>query len=456
MNLLPRRQWNLLSGLSLLGSSSSAWLPQLATACAQSNTPTPRSCILLWMSGGPSQLDTFDPKPEHANGGPTKAIETSVPGIRIADALPKIAATTQHLAIIRSMATKEGDHSRATYNLRTGYTPAGPLQYPAIGGFLGKELHRPNSDLPAWISINPFRALNPAAWSPGFLGPAWSPLVVSSNSPPPSPDDASDSENTSATTEPAEIRFEVSNLKRPDSVSADQVQKRLQLLSGFEQQFLSDRPDLPGRSHVDSYERAVRMMNSSATDAFALDQEPAKLRDAYGRTPFGQGCLLARRLVERGVPFVEVNLASDGNAGLGWDTHANNFESVRQLCGTLDPAWATLMSDLQERGLLESTLVVWMGEFGRTPIINDNAGRDHWPNSWSVVLGGAGIRGGQTYGSTEPDGVAVADQPLNVPGLMATIVKALKLDPETSNPSNIGRPIPLADHGALPAAPLLL
>jgi hypothetical protein len=452
---LPRRKLNLLSGLSLLGASSSGWLPQLAAGIARTGRKPPRSCILLWMSGGPSQLDTFDPKEGHKNGGPTKSIETRVPGVRIADSLPKIAGMTDHLAIVRSMATKEGDHSRATYNLRTGYTPTGPLQYPAMGAFLGKELQPKDSDLPAWISINPFQALNPAAWSPGFLGPSWSPLVVASEGPPPAPAPA-DSQAPATTSQPPDIRFEVRNLRRPESISSEQAQRRLELLSGFEQDFVASRPDLPGKSHIDSYGRAVRMMNSAGIDAFALDQETAAVRDTYGRTAFGQGCLLARRLVERGVPFVEVSLSSDERGGLGWDTHAENFEGVKNLCGVLDPAWSALLGDLQQRGLLETTLVVWMGEFGRTPQINDNAGRDHWPSSWSVVLGGAGIRGGQVYGATEADGVAVADKPLKVTGLMATIVRALGLDPETSNPSNIGRPIPLADHGAEAAGELLL
>lgn len=457
---LSRRRLQLLSGLSLLGCGSSGWLPQLAASVAGTGRKPPRSCILLWMSGGPSQLDTFDPKEGHKNGGPVKSIETRVPGLRIAESLPKVAGIAEHLAVIRSMSTKEGDHSRAAYNLRTGYAPAGPIQYPALGAFLGKELHREDSDLPAWISINPFQALNPAAWGPGFLGPSWSPLVVASEGPPPMPA-AADSDDTEGSTDgsasqPREIRFEVRNLRRPEAITGEQVQRRLALLSGFEQDFLSARPDLPGKSHVDSYARAVRMMNSAGIDAFALDQEAAAVRDAYGRTAFGQGCLLARRLVERGVPFVEVSLSSDERGGLGWDTHADNFESVKNLCGVLDPAWSALMADLQQRGLLESTLVVWMGEFGRTPQINENTGRDHWPASWSVVLGGAGIRGGQVYGATEADGVAIADKPLKVSGLMATIVRALGLDPETANPSNIGRPIPLADHGAEVAQELLI
>ena len=195
---------------------------------------------------------------------------------------------------------------------------------------------------------------------------------------------------------------------------------------------------------------------TDAVNAFALDQEDDMLRDSYGRNPFGQGCLLARRLIERGVSFVEVSLNGlDAGGGAGWDTHADNFNAVKSLCDILDPGWATLMTDLKQRGLLENTLVVWMGEFGRTPKINENTGRDHWPGSWSTVLGGAGIRGGQTYGATSDDGMEIKENAVTVPNLMATICKALALSPETTNLSNIGRPIPLADHGSAAVDALL-
>jgi hypothetical protein len=430
--LLNRRRFAGLSGLSLLGASMSGWLPRLAAEVTQSKRAAPKSCILLWMSGGPSQMETFDPKEGHENGGPTKSIDTSVPGIRISENLPKVASMMKHLAPIRSMSTKEGDHTRATYYLRTGYLPQGPIQYPTMGSFLSKELLTPESDLPSFIAINPFRAFSPGAFGPGFLGPAWSPLIVASES---------DSDQN--------ISFEVRNLKPPERLSSAQVDSRLQLLSTLEHGFLSERPDGPGRSHLQSYEQAIRMMKSSAAAAFDLDEEDDTLREAYGRNPFGQGCLLARRLVERGVSFVEVNLGSpDGSSGPGWDTHQDNFQAVGSLCGVLDPAWATLLSDLEQRGLLSQTMVVWMGEFGRTPKINENTGRDHWPGSWSTVLGGAGIRGGQVYGSTSDDGMEIREGQVTVPTLMATICKALGLDPESTNLSNIGRPIPLADHGA--------
>ena len=442
MGRMTRRRISGLGGMSLLGSSLSGWFPQLAAQVQQTGARPPRACILLWMSGGPSQLETFDPKEGHVNGGPGKAIETSVPGIRISENLPKVAAVMQHLAPIRSMTTKEGDHTRATYYLRTGYLPQGPIQYPCMGSFFSRELHAEDCDLPGFISISPFRAFSPAAYGPGFLGPALSPLVVESQA-------GAD----------REISFEVQNLKPSVSGQPQRMETRLHLLSAFEKSFLGQRPDAPGRSHVQSYERAVRMMNSASVDAFELDQEDVQLREAYGKNAFGQGCLLARRLVERGVSFVEVSLTDAAGAGVGgaaWDTHADNFNAVKSLCGVLDPAWATLMTDLQQRGLLESTLVVWMGEFGRTPVINENTGRDHWPGSWSTVLGGGGIRGGQVYGATADDGVEIRDNPVTVPNLIATICRALGLSPEKTNLSNIGRPIPLADHGSLAVERLLL
>lgn len=440
--VISRRQFARYSGLSLLGASASGWMPLFAAQAAADEHRTSRNCILLWMSGGPSQMETFDPKPDHENGGPTKTIDTSVPGVRISEHLPETAKVMHHLAAVRSMSTKEGDHTRATYFMHTGYLPQGPIRYPTLGSFLSKELLNKDCDLPSFVSVNPFRAFSPAAYSPGFLGPSMSPLVVTSRM-----DNGDDSS----------VSFEVSNLKRSPGVSTAQEDARLQLLTSLEHDFLSSRPGGPGMSHQQSYEKAVRMMRSDAVSAFNLDKEDDTLRDAYGRNPFGQGCLLARRLLESGVSFVEVNLsdANGAGGGAGWDTHADNFEAVGSLCGVLDPAYATLISDLEQRGLLKDTLVVWMGEFGRTPKINENSGRDHWPKSWSTVLAGAGIRAGQVYGRTSDDGMEIADNPVSVQNLMATICQAVGVDAATTNLSNIGRPIPLADHGSQPISGLL-
>src|SRR5207248_537098 len=226
---------------------------------------------------------------------------------------------------------------------------------------------------------------------------------------------------------------------------------RIDLLEQMERDFVARHPGLSPQSHQTAYERAVRLMRTAAATAFNFEDEPAALRDSYGRNPFGQGCLLARRLVERGVPFVEVTLSSvDGSMGLGWDTHAQNFDTVEKLSGVLDAGWSTLMTELRSRGLLESTLIVWMGEFGRTPKINESAGRDHFPNAWSTVLAGGGIHGGQVIGNTGADGEQIKDRPVLVPDLLATVVKGLGIDPAKQNTVDTGRPIRLVDPKANP------
>jgi hypothetical protein len=397
-----------------------------------------RACILLWMSGGPSQIDTFDPKPGHANGGPTKAIDTSVPGIQIAENLPKLAQLMNHVAVVRSITTKEGDHSRATHFVRTGSLPQGPLRYPTLGSLFSKELGDPTADLPNFVSIAPNRFLSPAAFGPGFLGPQYGPLFVGEN--------AADGPNNNMD---AAAALRVRNIELPTGVEKARGDSRIDLLRSMDDSFLAEHPGIVTESRNSAYSKAVKLMNSTGAKAFDLSEEDAKLRDAYGRTAFGQGCLLARRLVERGVPFVEVSLNSaEGAGGIGWDTHADNFNAVKNLCGVLDPAWSTLLVDLEQRGLLEDTLVVWMGEFGRTPKINDNTGRDHFPVAWTNVLAGGGIKGGQVIGKTSDDAMTVADRPVTVQDMFATMSLALGIDPAKTNMSNIGRPIPIAEPTA--------
>ena len=254
----------------------------------------------------PSQIDTFDLKPGHANGGQFKAIETAVPGIRISEHLPKLAKQMKDIAIIRSMSTKEGDHGRATFNLRTGYQPTGPIHYPTLGSLVAKELGADDAELPNFVSIAPVRAFNPAAFGPGSSArstPRWS----SASAPCVDPQGGTDAATSS---------FKVEDLDLPPGVDNRRADARLGLLDSFRKDFLSSHPGVGPVSHQDAYQRAVRLMRSAAAKAFELEEEPAAVRDAYGRTPFGQGCLLARRLVERGVPFVEVTLsAADGRDG---------------------------------------------------------------------------------------------------------------------------------------------
>jgi hypothetical protein len=392
-------------------------------------------------------MDTFDLKPGHANGGPYKEIATSVPGIKLSEHLPKIARHMHDMVLIRSMRTKEADHGRATYQMRTGYLPGGPVHYPTLGSLYSKELEQPGAALPGFVSIAPFRFFSPAAYNPGFLGPRYAPLVVGENQQSliPIPGRQSNDQDS----------LKVQNITRPAGVSSEREAARIELLREMHEDFLHKRSALPSESHRSAYQRAVTLMHSRATKAFDLDEEPAKLRDAYGRNLFGQGCLLARRLVEQGVPFVEVTLSNVANLTLGWDTHINNFENVQKLSEVLDSAWATLMHDLKQRGMLETTLLVWMGEFGRTPKINDNRGRDHWANSWTTVLAGGGIKSGQVLGKTSDDGMEVTDRPIGVQDFLATVAVALGLDIKKQNSSNVGRPIRIADPAAKPIQEVL-
>jgi hypothetical protein len=434
---LTRREWLRLSAAGVIGYSMSGWLETLAAAAA-GDPQRKRSCILLWMNGGPSQMETFDPKPGNKNGGPYKGIATNVPGIHIGDYLPQVAKHMDRMALIRSMSTKEADHGRATYQMRTGHLPGGPIQYPTLGSLVAKELERPDAELPSFVSIGPARFLSPAAYGPGFLGPQYAPLVVGEGAGP-APQQRPDA---------YERLLKVQDLDLPEGVSAQRGAARVGLLNEMEQEFLQGRAGVSTLSHRSAYQRAVTLMRSAATKAFDLGEEPAKLRDAYGRNLFGQGLLLARRLVERGVPFIEVSLP-------GWDTHQENFTGVQRRCEVLDPAWATLMEDLKAKGLLDTTLIVWMGEFGRTPRINVNKGRDHWARSWSTVLAGGGIKGGLAVGKTSADGMDVAERPVSVPDLLATVGLALGIDITKQNNSNVGRPIRFVEPTAKPIKEVL-
>lgn len=417
-----RRDLLRIAAASAGGLSCSGWLPVLAAA-AEGNSK-PKSCILLWMAGAPSQLETLDPKPGHANGGPTKSIQTAVSGIEICDNLPGLARQMKDVALVRSMKTREGDHNRATQLMMTGYRPlGGAVNYPVLGSLVAQRFLKPDSKLPGFVAISPFRAANLGA---GFLGPRYAPLSVSGVSNDPT----------------ARANLTVENLE-PTGISRDGLGERQELLDLL-------RANVPQAAesvtkHAAIYDQAMRMVETQGEGAFRLDEEPAELRDAYGRSRFGQGCLLARRLVERGVPFVEVTLSA--SAAGTWDTHLNNFRTVKGMCEVLDPAWSALLKDLKDRGLFESTLVIWMGEFGRTPVINPNSGRDHFPDAWSVALAGAGVQGGHAIGKTSADGREVTDRPVKTADLLATVFESIGID-STSHNQMGDRPIPMVDGGS--------
>lgn len=430
-----RRDFLTMSVASALGLSCSGWLPRLARAAPLNDRK--RSCILLWMNGGPSQLDTFDPKPGHENGGPFKEIQTAVPGIRISERLPRVARHMKDVAILRGMNSQEGDHGRATYLMRTGYRPLESVPHPSLGSLVAKALGRTEDELPNFVSISP-PPLGRAAGA-GFLGPEYAPLSVSGDSEDPQ----------------ARANLTVENLMPAEGVDRRSLRNRLGLLSFLQSEFAQRHPHASAKAHAANYEQASRMVLSGARSAFNLEAEPAALREAYGRNRFGQGCLLARRLVERGVAFVEVTLANVPGAEAAWDTHANNFDGVGRLCEILDPAWSTLMEDLKSRGLLETTLIVWMGEFGRTPQINAQSGRDHFPAAWTTVLAGGVIKGGQVIGNTGASGMHVKQGKVTVPELFATICSSLGIDPRSENFTPEGRPIPIVESGGSPVKRLL-
>jgi hypothetical protein len=373
-----------------------------------------RSCIVLWMSGGPSHLDIWDLKPEsEKNAGPFRPIDTSAPGVKISEHLPRMARQMHHLNIIRSLDSKEGNHDRGTYLMHTGYVPNPSVVHPGWGSVCAYELgeQRKDLDLPQCIAINE------PGMGAGFLGMSYSPFVIQNPNAP------------------------IANLNPPPDVDRDRQYRRLQMLNQVETQFIAQRGSQMARDHKAVYTKTVRMLESQHKDIFNLGTEPAAIREAYGKGSFGSGCLLARRLVEQGVSYVEVSLG-------GWDTHANNFETLSQrLLPELDQGMSALVADLARRGLLQSTLIVWMGEFGRTPRINQNAGRDHWPRSWSVVVGGGGMRGGQVVGATDRDGIDIADRPVGVMDLIATMTKTMGINIDTQYTTPRGRPMKVVDGG---------
>ncbi len=370
------------------------------------------ACILLWMQGGPSQFETFSPKPQHENGGETKAISTNVPGIELSDNFPKLAQVMEHVAVIRSMTSREGSHPRATSLLHTGYLPTASVKYPSFGSLVTKELPNPECHLPAYVKVGANRNLDDGGG--GFLGAPYDPFVVAQAGGLPS--------NSELTTD------------------RNRYQRRLGLLGRLEDQYAAEGARQAVADHQALYDKAGKMILSPQMQAFDLARESAADRDAYGRGSFGAGCLLARRLVEGGVTFVEVQAN-------GWDTHDNNFERSKQLSAQVDQPFAHLIRDLSQRGLLDRTLVVWMGEFGRTPRINPRSGRDHYPRAFNVAVAGAGIRGGQVIGRTDASGTSVEERAVQVPDLFQTFCQALKIDGHKENMSSIGRPIRIVDGG---------
>lgn len=414
-SLLHRRQFARMAGLAGL-----SWLTplghSLARAAEGKNRQPARSIIILWLAGGPSQLETFDPHPGTDIAAGTRAIRTAVPGIDLATGLERTAEQMGSLALIRSMVSKEGDHERGTYTMKTGFRPDPTVIHPSIGAICCHELPVGGTDIPRHISILP------GQWPArgGHLGDKYDAFRMGDPAGP-----------------------------VPDTQSflpAPRDEQRLRHLDVIESTFARGRERrVADTLHRETVIGARAMMASEQLKAFDVSHEPLAVRQAYGDTPFGRGCLAARRLIEVGVRCVEVTLS-------GWDTHANNHTLHRNNLQILDPAFAALLHDLRERKLLEHTVVMCGGEFGRTPRLNPAGGRDHWPTGFSVALAGGGIRGGHALGATDPTGHEKdPENPVTIGELHATMLTALNIDPGTIQQTPIGRTVRYAEGNAIPS-----
>lgn len=368
-----------------------------------------RSCILVWLAGGPSQMETWDPKPGTPNGGETKGISTAVSGVQIAEYWPKLAKSLDRWGLIRSMTSKEGAHERATYQMHTGRRPTGSLKFPNIGSVAAEYLGRRGAELPNFVSVGD-------TIGSGFLGVSSQPFIVHK-----------------AGALPDNVAH---------AVPTRQLERRLAMLREQNRDFSLAGAKALAIEQQGLYNQATRMILSPKLKAFELEGESDSTREAYGKNAFGQGLLVARRLIEAGVPFVEVHRG-------GWDNHVGIFKAMPKMAGEVDQGITALADDLQQRGLLEKNLVICMGEFGRTPKVNPRAGRDHWPKTFSVLLAGGGIRGGRVIGKTTPDGMDVAENPIAVEDLFQTICAAIGLDASETLEAPNGRPIKIVDGGQL-------
>ncbi len=403
--------------LRLGGLGGAAWLTSIArllgddvtTAVTRGDPQPAQALIVLWLAGGPSQLETLDPHPDTKISGGTRAIRTAVRGIPLAEGLQRVAEQMESIALVRSLVSREGDHERGTYLAKTGYRPDPTAVHPSIGAICCHELPHGQTEIPRHISILPGKW--PARG--GYLGDAFDAFKAG---------------------DPAHKVADVSA-----RVSEPRFRQRLADLEVMEQSFAGGRESAAAATlHREHVRDARRMMTSEQLAAFDLSRESAARRAAYGDTPFGRGCLAARRLVQVGVRCVEVTLD-------GWDSHANNHEIHTRLKQTLDPAWAALLADLREHDLWQRTLVLVAGEFGRTPKINRLGGRDHWTHGYSMALSGGRIRGGQAIGQTDPEGSRQVADPKQVADVHATLLSALGIDPAKELISPAGRPLKLAD-----------
>lgn len=415
---LSRRQFVLNAAKTCLGvTAAPLFLQGNAQAAFEGSSkakqvPTARNVIYLYMSGGMSHLDTFNAQPDTEEAGPVKHIKTSADGVLLSEYLPLTAKQMHHIAIVNSLASTQGAHAQGNYFMHTSYTPRSTIRHPSMGAWLAKYQGRNNPSLPASVVVTN-DSKHPGA---GFFEAAMAPLSISNPS------------------------SGLQNSKRNNNLTEGDFDFRLGLAQKLDTQFRAQYDYADLRASADIYKDAVKIMKSEDLVAFDLNKEPAEMHELYGKDTFNQGVLLARRLVEHGVRFVEVSLG-------GWDTHNDNFTRVPENCAKLDQALAALLGDLEARGMLNETLVVLTTEFGRTPKINQNEGRDHYPKAFSSIMAGGGIRGGQIYGKTDKGGHEVVENKVLPPDFNATIGYALglPLDQVIFSPSK--RPFTVADKG---------
>jgi uncharacterized protein (DUF1501 family) len=370
-----------------------------------------KSAILLWMGGGPPTIDMWDLKPGAPTGGPFRPISTTG-DMEICEHLPMMAKQMKNMSVVRSMSTREADHMRGRYYMHTGFVPNPNIEHPSYGSVIAHELigQRPELEIPPFVSVGG------AGAGPGFLGMAWSPFAVSSNG-------------------------RVRNLQM--KLDDQRLMQRMAALQMIESGFAQKTNDTPAAEHAKVLDKTLALMTSDQMKAFKVDEEPTEIKERYGTDNFGQGCLLARRLVEAGVPFVEVDLG-------GWDLHNNVHTTLKDTkLPQVDRAMSALIEDLEQRGLLQDTVVMWMGEFGRTPRINQTAGRDHFARAWSCVVGGGDLNGGIAVGETSSDGMSVETEPYSSEDLMTTVCKGLGISVDTTFTSKNGRPMKIAGGGKL-------
>lgn len=412
LNNRTRRDFLKLSAAGVLGASSCGWMDVLAARAgeAAASGGKAKRCVVLWMDGGASHKDTLDLKPQSKGAGDFKPIATSAPGIEISEHWTNVSKWMHHAAVLRGMSTAEGAHPRAKYNLHTGYREGqGGLVYPSIGAIVSKEVGKAEFPMPNFVSVGS------RSYGSGFLGPKHQPLIVN---------------------DPGRG---VSDLA--SAVQGKRFDNRASLLEDLESAFYHEYQADSITDHKTTYARAVAMMQSKEAKAFDLAAEASAVREKYGSGRFADGCLMARRLLEVGVPFVEVNLG-------GWDTHQDNFTRVKNLTTQVDKPVAALLGDLKDRGMLDSTLVIWMGDFGRTPYINtrgDKPGRDHYPKAWSLMMFGGGVRGGTVHGKTDAEGATVVDGKTDAKDFLATVCKAMGIDYTKENETPSKRPIRIVD-----------